>query len=313
MARDTISDSTSTGIALGVMAWGVFALHDATIKWLVADLPAWEILFVRSLLIVVGCLVLRRTGLLRAMVASRRKRTLLLFGMVNLAGWLLYYSSARYLPLAQLLTLYFASPIMVTVLAHPLLGERVTAWRWISVGIGFTGVLVACDPFGLTFSLPAGLVLVSAACWGCGMVLMRKMTPTESSMVQMFSMNLAFAIATGVMTLASAAMPGALAFGLLAALGVLGGIGQYLLFEAAARAPASVLGTTEYSALLWAFVLGYLIWSDIPTPAVFGGAALIVLSGIVLVVTERRAARAIARFQTVAATAELGGAGSSAR
>ena len=289
-AADAAGGSTTTGIVLGVMSWGLFALHDATIKWLVADLPAWEILFGRSLLIVVACLCIGRVRLIEQMLASRRKRTLLAFGAVNLVGWLLYYSAARYLPLAQLLTLYFASPIMVTVLAYPLLGERVTAARWLCVGIGFAGVLVASDPFGLSFSLPAGLVLVAAAMWGLGMILMRKMTPSESSMLQMFTMNLAFVIATGMMTLVSAAMPTTSAFLLLALLGVVGGVAQYLLFEAARFAPAAVLGTTEYSALLWAFALGYVIWGDIPATTVFAGAGLIALAGAVLVVTERRAA-----------------------
>jgi drug/metabolite transporter (DMT)-like permease len=78
---------------------------------------------------------------------------------------------------------------------------------------------------------------------------------------------------------------------LLLAIGVIGGLAQFTLFEGCRHAPASVMATVEYTALLWAFILGYVIWGDIPVPAVFIGAGLILLAGLLLVLTEHRAAR----------------------
>jgi drug/metabolite transporter (DMT)-like permease len=100
-----------------------------------------------------------------------------------------------------------------------------------------------------------------------------------------------FVVATGAMSLADWQPVHATQLWLLLAVGVLGGLGQFCLFEGARRAPATVMATVEYSGLLWAFVLGYAIFGDVPRPAVFAGAALIVCAGVLLIGTERRAAR----------------------
>jgi drug/metabolite transporter (DMT)-like permease len=98
-------------------------------------------------------------------------------------------------------------------------------------------------------------------------------------------------VVTGAMSLSDWHHTTPSQFGLLLAVGVLGGLGQFALFEGARRAPASVMATVEYSGLLWAFILGYAIFGDIPRPAVFAGAALIVCAGVLLIGSERRTAR----------------------
>jgi drug/metabolite transporter (DMT)-like permease len=210
---------------------------------------------------------------------------------ITLLAWLLYFTAARSMPLAQLLTLYFSAPLIITVLATPLLGERVTAVRWISVGIGFVGVLVASDPFGVRISRATFLVLIAAALWAYAIILMRQIARRESSMVQMFSQNLLYVLVTGTLTAFTWKTPTAGQFALLVSIGVLGGAGQFTMFEAVKFAPASVMATVEYSALVWGFVLGYLIWGDIPSVAIFAGAALILAAGLFLVVMEQRRAR----------------------
>lgn len=284
-----MGDRVTFGIALGVLAYSFFSIHDAGNKWLVATLPVWQVLFFRSSTIVLGCLVAGRGRLLSRMVQTPLKRELALRGVINLLAWLSYYTAARNMQLAQLMTLYFSAPLIITLLARPLLGERVTAVRWISVLIGFTGVLVASDPFGVRVSGATFLVLAAATLWAIGIVLMRRIARLESSMVQMFSQNLCFLIATGVLTAFTWKTPTPLEFVLLLSVGVLGGAGQFTMFEAIRFAPASVMATVEYSALVWGFVLGYLVWGDIPPAAVFAGAALILAAGLFLVFMERRA------------------------
>jgi drug/metabolite transporter (DMT)-like permease len=109
-----------------VLAYFVFAVHDAGIKWLVADIPVWQVLFFRSATILVVCLAIGRRALLERAAASSLKRPLAFRGVINLVAWLCYYSAARTLPLAQLLCLYFAAPLMVTVMARQILKEQVT-------------------------------------------------------------------------------------------------------------------------------------------------------------------------------------------
>jgi drug/metabolite transporter (DMT)-like permease len=275
------------GMALGVAAYFMFSLHDASNKWLVATVPVWQVLFCRSLLIVVAGLVIGRKRLVEEIAATPLKRALMLRGLLTLVAWLCYYSAARFLPLAQLLTLYFAAPLLVTVLSQPLLGERVTRVRWLSVGIGFTGVLVASDPFGVRLGWPTVLALIAAALWGYGVILMRQIARRERSLLQMVVGNLVFTAVTGVMCLFHWVPLQLPDLALVVAVALFGGLGQFLMFEAARRAPAAVMATVEYSALLWAFILGFVIWHDIPPPAIWAGAGLILLAGAVLLRSER--------------------------
>ena len=293
MRRATAIETPTIGIGLGVLAYAMFSMHDATIKWLVAEMPIWQVLFCRSLTIVTFCLVFGRTKLLARALATPLKANLALRGVITLVAWLCYYSASRWLPLAQLLSLYFASPLAVTLLAGPLLGERVTPARWGSVLVGFAGIVMATDPMDVRFSWPAVLVLIAAALWGYGVILMRRIARRESSMLQMLYTNGTFLVGTGIACAFTWQMPSWPQAGLLLAIGAIGGVAQFALFEGCRHAPASVMATVEYTALLWAFVLGYIVWGDIPVPAVFIGAGLILLAGLILVLAERRAARVL--------------------
>ncbi|MGA9865923.1 MAG: DMT family transporter [Acetobacteraceae bacterium] len=276
------------GIVLGVLAYALFGVHDASIKWLVADLPVVQVVFIRSAAVFAACLALGRRGLMERAVATPMKAPLLFRGFITFCAWICYFTAARSLTLAQLLCLYFAAPLMVTVLAAPLLGERVGAGRWAAVLIGFVGVLVATDPWGVPFSLATALVLIAAGLWGYGVILMRQIARRESSLLQIAYINAVFLVGSGIGCVFLWQRPDASQLALLLGVALFGGIGQFALFESARRAPAAVLATVEYSSLLWAFVLGYLIWGDIPRPAVFAGGAVILLAGVVLVTVERR-------------------------
>jgi len=281
-------DRVLLGIGLGVLAYSLFAVHDATNKYLVAFLPVWQVLFFRSATIALACLAIGRGALLARAVATPLKGPLALRAAITLAAWLCYYTAARSLPLAQLLTLYFSSPIMTTLLAIPLLGERISRSRWVSLGLGFAGVLLASDPFGVRFSLPTGLVLIAAGLWGYAIILMRQIARREASLLQMFYQNMCFLVVTGALTLFTWQVPTVFQLLLLLAVGVLGGLGQFALFESARLAPASVMGTVEYIALPWAFVLGWLVFGDALSVPVAAGAGLIFLAGLLLVTMERR-------------------------
>jgi drug/metabolite transporter (DMT)-like permease len=285
------TQSRMLGIGLGVLAYALFSVHDASIKWLVADLPVWEVLFVRSAAIWLACVVIGRRRLLERAVGTPMKGALMFRGLITLTAWLCYYTAARTLPLAELLSLYFAAPLMVTVMAIPLLGERVSGARWLSVLVGFAGVLVVTHPWDLRISVPVLLVLLAAAQWGYGVILMRQIARRETSLVQIFFTNLIFLVGTGIACAIEWRTPSPSELALLILVSVFGGAGQFSLFEAARNAPASVMATIEYSALIWGFILGYAIWGNIPSPATFAGAGLILCAGALLFATERRAAR----------------------
>ncbi len=174
----------------------------------------------------------------------------------------------------------------------PLLGERVPPARWISVALGFSGVVIACDPGGLSFSWATVSVLMAATCWGIGIILMRQIARRESTLLQMFYTNGVFLVATAAATAWRHQWPDLFQVGLLAGICAAGAFGQFCLFEGARRAPASVMATVEYSALIWAFVLGLLVFGDVPRTPVFVGAGLILAAGAWLLVSEQRRAAA---------------------
>jgi drug/metabolite transporter (DMT)-like permease len=291
---ETRGQNSTAGILLGLLAYALFSVHDATIKWLVAKLPVSEVLFFRSAAITIACLAIGRRHLLERMLTTRMKGQLLFRSVMILAAWLLYFTAARFLPLAQLLSLYFAAPLIVTVLSVPVLGERVTSGHWLAVLVGFAGVMVVTNPFGLHISLPALLVLTAAALWAYGVILMRQIARHENSLVQIFAMSAVFMFGTGAMSAFSWRAPSDRELVLLLGVSLFGGLAQFSLFESARSAAASVLATVEYSSLIWAFILGYAIWGDIPPLSTFAGAGLILLAGLLLVVTERRGAHRLA-------------------
>lgn len=286
-ARVDGTERASYGIGLSLLAWILFACQDASIKLLVARLPPGEVLFCRSVIVFAVCLAVGRTPLIGRAARTPLKGLLTLRAVVLLAAWLCYYTAARELSLAKLITLYFAAPVIATVLAVPFLGERVPPLRWLAVATGFAGVVAACDPTGLGLSASAGLVLIAALLWAISVIAMRRIALGESSLLQMFYSNGAFIPATVILSAAVWKVPEAGEAALLLGVGLVGGFAQFLLLEGARYAPASVLAVTEYSSLLWNFVLGYLIWSNIPPLSVFTGAALILVAGMLLILGER--------------------------
>ena len=285
----------TAGILLTMAGYFLFSLQDATVKWLVAGYPVTQILFMRSVTITGLCLLLGRAPLIRQCIASRNKRALLLRGAVILAAWYCYYTAARSLQLAQLVTIYFAAPLVVTVLSVLILQERVRWPRWIGVALGFVGVAVACDPGRVGIDLPAALVLLAAGLWAYANILVRQISRTEATLTQMLFSNATFTLACGL-TLPWLYVPaGARELGLMLALGLVGAGAQYLLFEGFRLADASLVAPFEYTALVWAFCLSYLVWGDIPAVPVFVGASLIVLSGLLVICGEWHRGRSARR------------------
>jgi drug/metabolite transporter (DMT)-like permease len=281
-----------SGIACAVGSFAIFALHDAAIKWVVmASFSPWQVLFIRSVVILGICLAIGRRRVVIQTLRSPIRNALLARSIGLLLAWLCFYSAAATLQLAELMTIYFASPLLVAVLAVPLLRETVTRMRWISILVGFGGVLIACRPGDLSHAGAIGLALLAAVLWAGSMILIRQIATREPTLVQMLTSCFSFVLMTGATMPLKWVTPGLLDLGLMIGIGLLGALAQYLLIEGIRRAPASVVSPLEFSALVWSFVLGYLIWADVPGLNVFAGAVLIMVSGVFIVFEEWRKAR----------------------
>ncbi|WP_221113790.1 DMT family transporter [Rhizobium lentis] len=287
-----VKNPVSLGILLTSLAYMAFTFHDAIIKILTSSIPVWQILFFRSLTILLGCLAYGRVRLIRQTMTSPIIKPMIARSILLLCAWLSYYSAASRLQLAEVTTLYYAAPVVGTLLACFVLKEDVMPARWLAVGVGFVGVLIACDPIGLTVSWPVYLALQAAVLWAAAMVLLRKTSLHEKTIVQLAVSNVFFLAMTGIAVLYTWQTPDMTQLGLLIATGVVAGCAQFALFEGMRQAPVSVLAPFEYTSLVWAFVLGYLIWGDIPPPNVVGGAAMILGAGLITIVSERLRRRA---------------------
>ena len=282
------ADAPLLGMLFGATAYSVFAVHDALVKGIIHQYDVVQILFVRSVVIALLCLVVGRRRMLVDLVRSPNRGVLLLRALLTLAAWWMYYPQGKHLQLAEMTTLYYVAPVITLLLAVIFLKERLTLARAGAAAIGFFGVVVAADPSGLHLGWPALFALAAAFCWAVAMILMRTISSRESSLVLVFSINAFY-----VVVLAPVAILLWHPLEPLAALGILGtgiaaGAAQYMLIEAARRVPAAVLGTVEYSALVWSFVFGFLFWGEQPASHVYLGAALVVAAGLILAWSERR-------------------------
>ena len=287
-ARVAANSGILTGIALTAGGYAIFSIQDATVKWLAATYAVPQILFLRSLVIVAIALALGGRGGVRALARSRNKAPILLRAGLITVAWLFYYSASRYLGLAEMTTLYFAAPVIAVALAALVLKERVDASRWFVVLLGFAGVVVAAAPSRTMNLAPSLAVLAAACCWAASAILVRRIGRSDSTVTQMLAANLLSSIACLPALPSAWATPGASGLALMLGLGVIGGVGQYLLYEGFRFAPASVVAPIEYSGLVWAFLYGYAIWGDRPALHVYLGAALIAASSLTLVGFERR-------------------------
>lgn len=276
------------GIALACAGYACFALQDAMVKWLVASYEVPQILFMRSLVIVVVAGVLVRYRRHPSIFQSPYRGTVVLRAALMLLAWLLFYNAARHLGLAELTTLYFSAPIIVMVLSIVILKEKIGAGRWIACIGGFIGVAIAANPSHSPNLVPALMCVVAGFCWAWSTVLIRLVSRSETTLTQMYATSLLFGIACALSFPWIWKTPDASGWALMLGLGVVSTIGQFLLYEGFRYAPASTLAPIEYSGLVWAFIYGYLIWAEIPAANVFVGALLIITSSLLLVLWERR-------------------------
>jgi drug/metabolite transporter (DMT)-like permease len=236
-------------------------------------------------------LLIGRLSLVRRAWRSSSRRLLVVRGLLSIAAWLLYYTAARDLTLAEMTTLYFSAPIMVTVLATAILKERVTGWQWFTLIIGFVGVVIACRPNNLADPVPIVLTLLAAMCWAFTYIQLRQVDDQTSVLEQMLITNVVFVLCMAfALPWTHTPAPTPAWLGMLGA-GLLGGIGQFLLFASFQRATATVLAPFEYTGLIWAFLLSSLIWGTLMDVSLMIGAGLIAVSGTLAMIFGRHPSR----------------------
>lgn len=288
------TDRPGRGVVLRLLAGFTFALMMASVK-LASDHGAYvlEILFYRSLFslpLIAAWLVV---GPGRAGIRVVRPRAHVSRAAIGLTAMLFNFQAISMLPLAEATVISFSVPFFATALAAFFLREQVGRHRWSAIAVGLVGVVVVVQP-GSAHIAPLGAAVGIVAALGVASVTvtLRQLGSTETATATVFWFAIASTIVTGL------AMPwvgqahDATSWWLLLCVGITGGIAQLFNTASLRLAPIPVLAPFDYTQLLWATLLGWLIWHTRPTAATWAGAAIIVASGLYIVHRERRLRRA---------------------
>jgi drug/metabolite transporter (DMT)-like permease len=280
-------------LAAGVM----LASLDATAKYLVREHSILLVVWARyaGQMAVVTPFARHRAG--KDFWRTRHLRMQLLRSACLVAATACFFSGLRYLPLAEGSAITFLAPILIVLLARPILGERPTRARWIAVAIGFAGMLIVLRPGSVAFQPAALLLLATALFNGLYYLLTRKVTGDGVHTTLFYSALVGAVVTTLALPFASESAPlTPFTAALLVLLGLFAGTGHWLMTRAYLIAPASVLTPFTYVQMVWATMFGYVLFGQIPDRWSFTGMAVIVGSGIMLALAERRQARLVRRF-----------------
>lgn len=275
-------------VAYMAAAAGLLTALDVGVKWLAADYPIPQIAFLRYLMgIGIAAAIASRLGGLRTL-RTHRPGGHLLRSMLNLATMLSLYYAFRAMPLADALAISYASPLIVTALSVPLLGERVGPRRWAAVVLGFVGVLIIVRPGGEGIALPALLALASAFFYALTLITSRQLSTTESSHTILFYYSLWVVLAMGAVLPWQWSTPAWADLPIFLFVGVSGSLGQFCLAQALRYGEASMLAPIDFTAILWAMLFGFLFWRDVPGWTMVAGAALVIATSVYISHREAR-------------------------
>jgi drug/metabolite transporter (DMT)-like permease len=289
-------DDIRLGILYMVASVFLFSIQNAIGKWLAQSYPIPMLVFFRSAVALLpSFLLVMRAGGLSVMRTNRLGAQFgraAIWGGSNVASFFGYHL----LPLADAVALTFAAPLFLTALSWPILKERVSRERWIAVSVGFVGVLVMAHPSGAGDPLGIACAIACAVCNAVGTLTVRDLCRTEHS-ASIVTWTAIFMTAGALPVLPFYwVTPRPVDLVLFCSIGLIGGVSQYWTTQALSYAPAAAVSPFNYTALVWASIIGLIVWSEVPTVPTIIGAAIVTLTGVYLLRYEgRRSKPAIAK------------------
>lgn len=279
------------GIACVLAAGFCLTLQDAVVKWLTGSYPVGEILAIRgSFAMVFAILLVWHHGGLLALRLPHIPGQIIRIVCVVL-GTFCFVTATKHLPLATTLTITFAGPLIITAMAPHFLGEQVGWRRWSAVTVGFAGVILIFRPGFAAIDWAMLLALTVAFTTAIRDVVTRRIAINSNPAGMLFFVLLSVTLA-GYATLPNGwVLPTPGDFALFAMTGTMLGVAQFLMIVAFRYSEASLLAPFKYVGIVWATVLGFLIWGDLPGRWEIAGSALIIASGLYILHRETRARR----------------------
>ena len=291
MSNPALRNVPLKAVLLMIGSVTVFSLQDAAYKYLAGSYSVPQVLFFgRILAMPLAILLAHRAGGLRTL-ATRRPLAHAARAACIASALVLFVFALKRLPLADAIVIGFAAPLFTTTLSVPLLKERVGPRRWGAVLVGFVGVLVILQPSGAGFGIGGLMALGSAFIYAFFLIISRALSATESGPCLIFWNAAGLFLVMGVAMLWNWRTPMGEDILIFMLIAVIGAAGQFLVTEAFRHGEVSLLVPIEYLGLIWATALGYLLWSDVPTLTVLGGAAIIIASSAYIIHRETRMPR----------------------
>jgi drug/metabolite transporter (DMT)-like permease len=290
--HSTASARSGTLAGIGLMALGIFLFccNDALGKWLLGTYSVWQMLMIRSIaaLVLLSPLIWRE-GVAGFAAAPRPGLQIARIALSVLES-IMFFWAVAYLPLADTVTFYLAAPIYVTALSAVVLREPVGWRRWSAVAVGFVGVLIALRPSAATLTWPALIALAGSLFFAVFLIITRALRGT-SEVVLVSGTFVAMLAVTGTIAPFAWIAPSARDLGLMAILGVVAMVAFACVNRALKLAAASVVVPYQYTMIVWAVALGWLVFGDAPDAWTLGGAAIIVAAGLYILWREQIVAR----------------------
>jgi drug/metabolite transporter (DMT)-like permease len=289
------------GILCMVIATMLFSIAFALSKWQVAIYPPGEVVFLRSLssLIVAAAVMLPVAGF--SVFATQRPRDHVARGLSQAISQTLTILAFSLMPLAGAIAINFSAPLFAALVSIIFLKERAGFARWSALLVGFFGVLIVTNPGPNSLTLGALFALGNAIMYGSVTVAVRGMTKTESANTLLMWQLVTVAFFQSFLLLFGWRLPSPIDAAMLFASGFTNAIGQYFWTQALRLAPATAVSPFYYLMLVWAMIIGFLVWGDIPTKGLLIGSAIVVASGLFLLWRETRLQHSISAGSLVSA------------
>jgi drug/metabolite transporter (DMT)-like permease len=285
-----VNTNNLQGMALFLIALLLFSVVDSTAKYLVAFFAVPLVVWARYFVHLVLMLVLVVPGVGREIVVTGRPGLMIVRGLTLVASSLFIVLAFRSLPLAETTAIFFLTPVLVALLAGPLLGERLHARTWLATLGGFVGVLLIARPGSALLGIGVVYALCAALSYAFYQLLTRKLSATEPVMRQLFYTALIGTLAMSVVLpfFWTGEIPTSKQGMLIVSLGIFGGTGHFLLIRAFRETPASSLSPMLYFQLVFAALLGWVVFDQYPDPVSLFGMLIICSAGLSLALRRSR-------------------------
>jgi drug/metabolite transporter (DMT)-like permease len=273
-------------------AMGCFVINDSLVKYASQSMNSAQLIFLRGVMASVLVLALVQASgamrgigeILRGWVAVR--------AWVDAIGTFIYLIALFHLPIVNATAIIMTAPLFIALLAAWLMHERVGIGRWLAIGLGFLGVVLVIQPRAEGFNIYALVCLFGTLLMAVRDLLTRRVAPAVPSIIITLSTAVAVTILSGAASLVEGWSGfGGFELGLLALASIFLAGGYFFIVIGMRHGELSVVGPFRYSGLLWALVIGYLVWGDIPNSLAWVGIALLTGSGLYVVYSERRRGR----------------------